>query len=172
MKAVDRLNLALLALALVLAGLLLRREAATPVVSLPLLDAGAPPGALQGPGEAEAALHAKALLMGELYTVEDLARGALLLQQGQLEGVPPLSDSERAELAEALREADADRTELLALEQQIRSTEAEMGEIGLQLAATLSPEQRAWVVAQRDRVSVGEVERAYWDAVLAAVEAP
>lgn len=172
MSGIDRLSLALALLALVLAGLLLRREADTAVVSLPLLDPGAPPGSLQGPGEAEAVLRAKAALVGDLYTVEDLARGLLLLERGELPGVAPLTDSERAEVAALLRQADADRTELLALEQQIRAAEAELGEIGLQLAATLTPEQRARVLAERDRVSVGGVERAYWDAVLQSVEAP
>lgn len=168
----DRLSGALLLLALVLAGLLLRRDLETPVATLPLLDAAAPPGALQGPGEAEAALRAKVMVLGDYYTVEDLARGVLALEQGGLDGVAPLSDGEREAVAALLREADQHRTELLALEEQIRGAEAELGEIGIQLAASLTPEQRARVIAQRDQVSVGEVERAYWDAVLNALAAP
>ncbi|MCB9745187.1 MAG: hypothetical protein H6740_21540 [Alphaproteobacteria bacterium] len=168
-RALDALTGGLLLLALVQAAGLARSRSAAPSTTLPLLLPGDPPGALQGPGEAERTLQARAVALGDYLTVEDLARGVLLMERGELPEAPPLSEAERAEVAALLAEADAHRTELLEVEGQLRAVDAELSAVAAEMAASLTPQQRAWVQQQRDRVSVGEVERAYWDAVLASL---
>ncbi|MCB9742367.1 MAG: hypothetical protein H6741_06140 [Alphaproteobacteria bacterium] len=169
-RAAQGLNLGLLLLALVQAGGLALSRASTPATTLPLLLPSDPPGALQAPGEAEATLEARAVALGDYLTVEDLARGVLLLERGELEGVPPLSEAERTQVAALLRAADQHRTELLEVEGEIRGVDADLSAVSAELAARLSPAQRLQVRQQRDRVSIGEVERAYWDAVLELVD--
>ncbi|MCB9762478.1 MAG: hypothetical protein H6739_21955 [Alphaproteobacteria bacterium] len=163
---------ALAALALLQASALALRAPASPRAPLPLMGADAPPGALQGPGEAERTLRAQAVAIGDFLTIEDLARGVLLLERGELADAPPLSGAERDEVARLLAQADAHRTELLQIEGEIAAVDAELAEVAARLAASLTPAQRQWVVARRDQVSVGEVERAYWDAVLDALKEP
>ncbi|MFZ5477116.1 MAG: hypothetical protein ACOZNI_10105 [Myxococcota bacterium] len=108
--------------------------------------------------------------LGETITVEDLARGTLALEEGHLPGAAPLFAGERDRARALFARAAAQRDELLRIEGEIAAAEARLGDDARAIAATLTPEQRAWVVAQRDRVSVGQVERAYWDALLAALE--
>jgi hypothetical protein len=170
-RAVDGATTALLLLAVALAVALAARGGGGRAY-LPLQGPGDPPGALRGPGRAEAALQAKVAALGDYLTVEDLARGALALERGELPEVTPLSAGERERLAALLAEADAHRTELLALEGEIAQVESELGAVARSLAASLTPAQRDWIQSQRDQVSVGEVERAYWDAALQAVGAP
>ena len=172
MSAAERLPLALALLALALALPLALRPSGEALRLLPLLGPHDPPGALQGPGEAERALQARAAAIGDYLTIEDLARGVLLLERGELPGVSPLSEAERQEVARLLAEADAHRGELLELEQQIAAADEALGELATRLAWSLSPEQRAALRSQRNRVSVGEVERAYWDELFQVLEAP
>ena len=170
-RALDVATTALLVVAVALAVALAARSGGGRAY-LPIQSPGDPPGALHGPGRAEAALQSKLVAVGDYLTVEDLARGALALERGELPGAPPLTGGERARLATLLAEADAHRTELLNLEGEIARVEGELGALARALAASLTPAQRDWIRAQRDRVSVGEVERAYWDAALQAVGAP
>ncbi|MDP2310248.1 MAG: hypothetical protein Q8P18_29805 [Pseudomonadota bacterium] len=134
---------------------------------VPLLGEADPPGHLQAPGGAARALAAKAAAVGEFITVEDLARGVLALSEGSVAGAAPLTDAERAAIAPIVRKAAEDRQALLVVEGEIAELEARLQERARGIAATLTPEQRAWIVAQRDAVSVGEVEQAYWDELLA-----
>lgn len=137
---------------------------------LPLMGPQDPPGALQGPGAAEAALRAGIATVGPAVTVEDLARGALALERGELTGAAPLTEAERERVLAIVQRADRHRDELLAAEARLASAEAALADRARAIAATLTPEQRAWIVAQRDAVSVGQVERAYWDELLIALE--
>lgn len=130
---------------------------------LALQRAGDPPGALGRPGGAEQVLRTRIAALGEYLTVEDLVRGALALERGELEDAPALDDGERRELAELLAEAAGERDELLRVEGEIRRIDRELAQGARQLAASLTPEQRAWVLQQRDAVSVDRLERAYWD---------
>ncbi|MBN1337187.1 MAG: hypothetical protein JXB39_14605 [Deltaproteobacteria bacterium] len=129
-----------------------------------------PPGLLMGPGRAEQVLATHLATVGEWITVEDLVRGALLLQEGRLPGVAPLSETERTRLAEALERARVHRDELLAVEAEIRTVEAALAERAREAVRALTPEQRAWILARRDEVSVGAIERPYWEALARALE--
>lgn len=129
---------------------------------LPLLKPGAAPGALQGPGAVEAGLRSQTAWVGDYVNIEDLVRGTLALEQGKLTGVAPLSDAERQALSTVMAQADQHRQELLSVESQIAAKEAELSENARQMAQQLSPEQRAWILAERDRVSVGGIEAGYW----------
>jgi hypothetical protein len=140
--------------------------------ALPLLAPGDPPGALYAPGAAPAQLRAKLSAVGEVITVEDLARGVLALQEGQLPGVEPLPEALREELSRRLTVTNQRREELLALETQLATEEARLAAEARSLAEGLTPEQRAWVAQQRDVASVGAVERAYWEALLQTLSAP
>lgn len=161
LRASDLALLVLVVVALFQTGLLLHTQGAV-AAYVPLLSAGDPPGSLQGDGAAARVLAERAGV-GEYVTVEDLARGALALRGGDLDGAAPLTAEEEARLGPALAQASADRTELLKIEGEIADAEGRLVEQARAIAATLTPEQRAWIVANRDMVSVGQVEQAYWD---------
>lgn len=165
-RALDGLVVVLLVAALVQAGLLLRGGIDRRYV--PLLAAGDPPGSLQGPGATARVMRTKGAAIGEILTIEDLARGALALQEGPLGGAPALSASERERLRPLIEKGAADRQALLDAERKIADVQAQIQEKAAAIAATLTPEQRAWIIANRDTVSVGQVEQAYWDELLGA----
>lgn len=157
----DRVLAVLLLVALGQAGVLAWRQVSTPRVMLP---------AAVRPGEdAALALHGQVAAVGDWLTIEDLVRGALALEQGRLEG-PPLTEAERAELHALVLQADQHRSELLQVETELRATQDALDTRARALAASLTPEQRDWVLAQRDRVSVGSVEAAYWADLAAVLE--
>lgn len=166
MKALDGALVVLAVVALVQTGMLLGARGEVRAY-VPLLAAGDPPGALSGDGAAARVLADRAGV-GEYITVEDLGRGVLALRDGSLEGASPLTPAEEARLGPALAQAAADRAELLKIEGQIAAAEAELVTKARAIAATLTPEQRAWIVANRDIVSVGQVEQAYWDELVRA----
>lgn len=167
----DLLLLLLLAIALVQAGLLLSHDGGVTGVTVLLQTASDPPGALQTSGGSEVALKARVAGVADYMTVEDVARGALALQRGELPGVAPLDDDERARLGAILHDAATHRDELLAVEGEIRGLESALRARTAEIARTLTPEQRAWVMARRDQVSIDQVERAYWDELLGAAAA-
>jgi hypothetical protein len=168
------LDLALVAALVVAVSLTVLGAVRDPVgaLGLPLLAAGDPPGALHAPGAPARALQGRLATVGDVLTIEDLARGVLALEQGHLPGVAPLSPGDRAEVAKRLAEANARREALLALETRMAREDAALRAEAVALAATLTPEQRAWVASQRDIASVAGVERVYWDALLAVLDAP
>jgi len=159
----ELLLLALLLAALVQALLMLAYAPGEQRSWLALQRAGDPPGALGRPGGAEQVLRTRVAALGDYLTVEDLVRGALVLERGELEGAPALDDEERQQLAQLLEQAAAQRDELLRVEGEIRRLDGELAEGARQLAASLTPAQRAWVLQRRDEVSVDRLERAYWD---------
>ncbi|MES2644328.1 MAG: hypothetical protein V4850_32885 [Myxococcota bacterium] len=165
-QLLDGVLVALLGVALAQA-VLLAAGGGTVRAYVPLLGADDPPGQLQADGGAARALAAKAAVVGEFVTIEDLARGVLALENGSLPGAAPLTAAERAALAPLVRQAAEDRLALLAVEGEIAAVEASLQDRARRIAETLTPEQRAWIVAQRDVVSVGELEQAYWDELLA-----
>lgn len=128
--------------------------------------------AMQAPGGAERALAVKLARVGDYLTVEDLARGVLAIQQGRLQGAQPLTVDELAKLKSRVASADEHRTALLEAEAALAKAEADQDATARQIAATLTPEQKAWVLAQRDNVSVGGVEAAYWQELAAVLDAP
>lgn len=160
-RGLDAALVALLVVALVEAGLLLARARTAPRLALPMTAAG--PGI--DPAGADRAVRASVVAVGAYVTVEDLARGVLALERGALVGAAPLSAAERAEVAALVAQADLDRRALLDTETRLRAVEAELDARARAIAASLTPEQRAWVLAERDRVSVGRVEAAYWAAL-------
>ncbi len=165
----DLLLVLLLGVALVEGALLALRGGGGRIL-VPVQHAGDPPGLLMGPGQGERVFHARMAAVGDWLTIEDLVRGALLLQEGRLEGAEPLSDGERRRLSEALAAARTHRDELLAVEGEIRQAEAELAERTLAAVRALTPEQRAWILARRDDVSVGLIERSYWESLARALE--
>ncbi len=164
----DALTALLLVAALV--GMIFPREVPPAQVALPMMTPGEP--APMGPGAPSRAILAKVVTVGELLTVEDLARGVLAMEQGALPGVSPLDAATREEVARRLSVANARREELLELETRLAQEDARLAEAARAIAETLTPEQRAWILAERDRASVAGVERAYWDAVLEAMGTP
>jgi len=165
----DLLLLLLLAVA-VAEGALLADRGRGGRALLPVQQPGDPPGLLMGPGQAERVLRSRVAAVGDWVTMEDLVRGALLLAQGRLGGVEPLSDGERRRLATPLETARSHRDELLRVEEEIRGIEASMAREAREAVGALTPGQRAWILARRDQVSVGSIERAYWDALATALE--
>lgn len=150
-----------LGVAVILAGRLALRDDAR-VAYLPVMGPADSTPAMQGPSGAERALDAKLAVVGDYLTVEDLARGVLALQEGRLPGVPPLTGDEAARVKALVATADAHRVELLEVEGALADAERDQDETARKIAATFTPEQAAWVAAQRDKVSVGGIEAAYW----------
>jgi hypothetical protein len=150
----DRVLLVLLAIALVLAGALAWRTVATPRVLLPVT---VPVGM-----DADRALSGAVATVGDWVTIEDLARGALALESGEVLDGPRLSEAERADLRAIVQRAEEHRAALLRVEGELRAAQDQLDARARALAASLTPEQRAWVVQQRDSVSVGQLEAAYW----------
>lgn len=126
--------------------------------------------ALQGAGQGATALvlldpvdaRLEAAAVGEVLTVEDLARVSLDAE------LP----ADRAQaLAPRVAEARAHRDALLASEEELRRAEDELDAAAREVLALLDPAQRQWVLDQRDRVSVGEVEAATWEELARRLEA-
>jgi len=169
-RTLDLATALLLGLALVQAvALALRPPSGDVRAWIPLLGRDDPAGDLGAPGGAERAVRARTAALGDYLTVEDLARGVIALQDGSLPGAPPLSAAEREQVSALLRRADEHRAELLRVEAEIAEAEAHLAALAARMAAGLTPEQRAWVERRRDAVSVGQVERAYWDQARRAV---
>lgn len=166
----DRLTLLLLAVALVQA-VLLGTSGGNLRQPFALLQMQDPPQTLQGPGSLDLAVQAKLGTVGEVITIEDLVRGSLALQKGQLPGVAPLSADEQQKLATLVQQAAAHRDALLKVEGELAQSELSLAEQARAIAATLTPEQVADIAARRDQVSVGSIERAYWDALLSSLPA-
>lgn len=160
---IDRLTLVALAVALVV-GVAQRVGAADSSLVLPLLVPGDDAGALMGPGAEQRALAAKAAAVGELITVEDLIRAcwALSASPDGLPGAPPLDPAARAALLPLVERADRERTALLAVEAELAAAEGRLGAAAAAAAAILDPAQRARIEAERDQISVGRVEDAYY----------
>jgi hypothetical protein len=160
----DVLNGALLVVAVALAAwsLCLGRASPPGRLLLPLLGAGDSPMALQRPGGGHDTARLKAAALGDYVTVEDLVRGALALQKGSASGVPALEPSERARVQEILQRAAEHRDALFQAEEALLAAERDLNESARALADALGPAQREWIRAQRNAVSVGERERAYW----------
>lgn len=142
------------------------------VAYVPVMAATDSTQAMQAPGGPERALAVKLARVGDYLTVEDLARGVLAIQQGRLQGAQPLTADELAKVKARIAIADEHRRALLEAEAALASAEADQDAIARQIAATLTPEQKAWVLAQRDNVSVGGVEAAYWQELATALNAP
>jgi hypothetical protein len=136
-----------------------------------LLQSQDPPQALQGPGSLDRALQSRLGTVGEVFTIEDLVRGSLALQKGELKGVTPLSSEEQKKLATLVQQAQTHRDALLKIEGELSQSEQNLAEEARQIAMTLTPEQRVLIQQRRDQVSVGEIEKSYWDALLATLPA-
>lgn len=126
----------LVALGATLAPRLLAREPAVALVPLP-----------PDRGEIDLAV------VGEVLTIEDLARVSLETELGA---------EERAALGPVVEQARQHRQQLLQMEAELRAAEAELDSAAREVLELLDPEQQRWILDQRDRVSVGEVEEAYW----------
>ena len=142
---------------------------------VPLLLPSDPPGTLHAPEADVQAIRARAASVGEVLTIEDLVRVALALETGRAHAVglgdlPPLSADERARLRALLDQADQHRRDLLAAEADLARAEGALGDAATRLAATLTAEQRRWILANRDQVSVGAIEDAYWAEARKALE--
>lgn len=168
----DVLLVALLMVAMIQAVRLAISPAGSGQAFVPLLRAGTPIESVQGPGSADRALTTEVAVLGDWLSVEDLCRGVLALEQGELTGVAPLSPAERTRVAELVAAADAHRKALLEVEAQLAASEVALGDEARRIAATLTPEQRTWVQTQRDNVSVGQVEAAYWAELGTVLAAP
>lgn len=165
MTRTDVVLVLLLAIGLAEAGALAWRARTTPVVLVPVLQAGDPADMLHAPGGPERLLAAHVAQIGDHVTVEDLARGALALLDGGLDGVPPLTDAERARLAPLVAQTRQDRDALLASSAALADIDAQLDARALEIVRTLTDEQLAWIHAHRDDVSVAGVEDAYWAAL-------
>ncbi len=107
---------------------------------------------------------------GDYVTIEDLVRGALAIQRGELDGARPLSARRREQLGEALQKALRDRDTLMELDQRQRTLQQELAAETRKLAAALDPQQLQWMVDQRNAISVGQVEQSYWQQALDVLE--
>jgi hypothetical protein len=160
-RAADLAVLVLLVLAVLQAVLLAFRP--PPGRSfLALFGRGENPALLSAEGGAERAVASKVAAVGDYLTIEDLVRGTLLLEEGRLPGVQALSPGERKRVATLMATATAHRDELLATEAELAANEEALRQEVQTIVLGLSPEQKAWILAQRDAVSVGRIERGYW----------
>lgn len=144
------------------AGALAWRAHTRPVALVPVLQAGDPAEALYAPGGAERQFATHVATLGDYVTVEDLARGALALLDGGMDGVPPLTEAERARLAPLVAQTRQHRDELLATVTGLAEVDAQLDAQALEIVRTLTDEQLAWIHAHRDDVSVASIEDAYW----------
>ncbi len=159
---------ALLCLIAALAVLLVRGEQRGGVLLVPMLLPNEPLDGLMAPGADVARLQSRGELMGEPITIEDLIRlsWALVRQPEALPpGTAPLSPEERAALLPLVERADAERAALLEVERRLAAAEGRLGAATVELAAELSPAQRAVIQAERDQVSVEGTEAVYYDAL-------
>ena len=159
--------LTLLALALARGIYMARETPAAAPAGLALLQADAPADTLQQPDAVRQIATNQMAIVGEVWTIEDLARAAQMLQEGSVPGVMPLSESTAKDLKVGLAKAHASREKLSTIQAEIRATENELVRTARQLASTLTPEQRNWILTHRDRISVSEVEQQYWTRLLA-----
>lgn len=159
----DRLVVLALLGALLL-GLRQRLDPAEGALLLPLLRPGAGADALMGPGAETRAVAAEAAAVGELLTIEDLIRAcwALSARPEGLPGAPPLSADERAALLPLVERADQQRRALLAVEAELAAAEGRLSAAAAAAAGGLDPAQRALIMSERDQISVGGVEEAYY----------
>ena len=156
---------ALACLVAALAVLLLRGADRGGVLLVPLLLPNEPVEGLMAPGADLARLQSRGELMGEVITIEDLIRlsWALVRDPAALPpGTAPLSEAERAALRPLVERADAERQALLEVERRLAIAEGRLGAAAADMAAELSPAQRAEVQAERDAISVGGTEAAYY----------
>jgi hypothetical protein len=160
----DRLVILALLGALLL-GLRQRLDPAAGALLLPLLRPGAGADALMGPGAEARAVAAEAAAVGELITIEDLIRACWALSAGPagLPGAPPLSAAEREALRPLVERADQQRRAWLAVEAELAAAEGRLGAAAAAAAGGLDPAQRATILGERDQISVGGVEAAYYD---------
>jgi hypothetical protein len=167
----DRLVVLALLGALLL-GLRQRLDPASGALLLPLLRPGAGADALMGPGAETRAVAAEAAAVGELLTIEDLIRAcwALSARPEGLPGAPPLSAEERAALLPLVERADQQRRALLAVEAELAAAEGRLGAAAAAAAGGLDPAQRALIMNERDQISVGGVEEAYYGEARAKLE--
>lgn len=131
-------------------------------VAVPMLLPDDAPGSLHQPGADRTVLAARAAAMGEVLTIEDLIRSIVALEAGQVEGLPPLTEAERAELRDLLALATGHRDALLAVEGQLAAAEDRLDGAAKDMAAELTPQQRGFIQEERDQISVQGVEEAYW----------
>jgi hypothetical protein len=123
------------------------------------------------PGGTRAAAEARLWRLGTILTVEDVARGLLLM----LEQAPPsesLSPEQRRRIAPLVRRAYELRQELLLTSRQAMVLESQAQILGRDVFVDLAPRQAAAITAGRDRISIGVVEERYWQALLDSIEAP
>ncbi len=167
-RALDAITLLLLVAAVAQAVALTLRPAPAGV-ALVLLPGT--PEELAAPGGVQGATAA-VTEVGELVTIEDLARLSLRLAEGdEVKGVAPLSAAEREALRPVVARAREHRGALLQEEAALRAAEAEVDAAALQVLAGLDPEQQRWMLAHRDELSVSGVEDAYWTRLADALEA-
>lgn len=157
---IDGLTVLLL---LATAGVLASPGAPSPSrVLVPLLLSEDAPGSLHAPGADERAIQARALAIGEVITIEDLVRAVLVLESEAPEGLPPLTQEERAQLRVLLARASEHRDALLAVEGQLVGAEDRLDAAARELSGQLNPDQRSWIQGNRDEISVQGVEEGYW----------
>lgn len=164
----DMAILVLLGLVLV-RGMIMAREAPEgPPLGVALLQEGDAPGTPADPSQQ--VVTNQMAVYGEVWTIEDLARAAQLIQSGGLPTVSPLSEKAKREVMQGLAQANESREKLTEIQAEIRTTEDTLTQTARQMVATLTIEQREWILTHRDRISVSEVEQRYWDALLSETQ--
>ncbi len=157
----------LLLVAVVEAGLLWSMETGTPAgrIYTPLLDENGPGSQQLGqPGGTRRAADARLSQVGAMLTVEDVARGLLLLTD---ENHPQaLTAGQRRELAPLVREAHEARMELLQEHAEVQRLDGELLELGQSMMAALEPDEVQHITGNRDTISIAGVENRYWDQLL------
>jgi hypothetical protein len=170
-RAVDVAAVVLLLVALAELAMLVQHPAPSGLAVLPVVDDPADVNQLRDPTAWPRAVRARVARVGDPLTIEDLARVSLAALDGDVPGVAPLTEPERARLEPLVKAADTRRDELLKVEQQLHDIETDWNREALQILATLTPEQRAWLAEHRDEISVGEVEASYWEALDKRIDA-
>lgn len=165
------LTAALLLVAIVEVGLLWSLEHGAPAgrVYTALLDETGPGAHQLGePGGTRLAADARLSQVGAMLTVEDVARGLLLLTD---EDHPQaLTAAQRRELAPLVRRAHEARMELLGEHAEVQRLDGELQELGRTMMAALEPEELEQITQDRDTISIAGVENRYWDQLLGQLD--
>lgn len=165
-RLIDMTILILLGLVLVRGMIMARESPDGPPLGIALLQEGDAPGTLSQAGAAQQIVTNQIAVYGEIWTIEDLARAAHLLESGGIASVAPLSKESKKEVMQGLMMANESRQKLTKIQAEIRTTEDALTQTARKMVATLTAEQREWILTNRDRISVSEVEQRYWDALL------
>lgn len=105
--------------------------------------------------------------IGSTISLEDIIRGILLLEK---KNNFPLSRRQKNKISAILEDAYKEREDLLQYSNEIREIEKEISVLGDKIYSFLTPEQKEYLIARRDRISLKEFEEPVWKELINLLE--